>query len=31
VNGMELSPDGDYLLLCETGRATIHKYYLKGM
>lgn len=30
VNGLELSPGGDYLLACETGRATIHKYYLKG-
>lgn len=30
VNGMELSPDGEYLLLCETGRARILKYYLRG-
>jgi sugar lactone lactonase YvrE len=30
VNGMEMSPDGEFLLLCETGRARIHKYYLKG-
>jgi len=25
-----MSPDGEYLLLCETGRARLHKYYLKG-
>ncbi len=30
VNGMEMSPNGEFLLLCETGRARIHKYYLKG-
>ena len=30
VNGLELSPAEDYLLVCETGRARIHKYYLNG-
>ena len=25
-----LSPDEDFLLFTETGRASVHKYYLKG-
>jgi len=30
ANGLELAQDESYLIFCETGRATIHKYYLKG-
>ena len=31
ANGLELAQDESYLIFCETGRATIHKYYLKGL
>jgi len=30
ANGIELDPDEEFLLFSETGRAKIHKYYLKG-
>ncbi|XP_023333407.1 adipocyte plasma membrane-associated protein [Eurytemora carolleeae] len=30
ANGLELSPEEDYILFTETGRARIHKYYLTG-
>ena len=30
ANGIEIDPDEEYILFCETGRAKIHKYYLKG-
>jgi len=30
ANGLELSPEEDFLVYTETGRASVHKYYLKG-
>ena len=30
ANGIELDPTEDFLLFCESGRAKLHKYYLKG-
>jgi len=30
ANGIELSPEEDYLLFTEVGRSRIHKYHLKG-
>jgi len=30
ANGIEIDPSGKYLLICETGRARLHKYYLTG-
>jgi len=30
ANGIEIDPHGEYFLFCESGRAKIHKYYLKG-
>ncbi len=30
TNGVALSPDEDYLLISETGRARIHRFWLKG-
>ena len=30
ANGIEIDPNEEFILFCETGRAKIHKYYLKG-
>lgn len=30
ANGIEIDPEEEFILFCETGRAKIHKYYLKG-
>jgi len=30
ANGIEIDPEEKFILFCETGRAKIHKYYLKG-
>ncbi len=30
TNGVALSPDEDYLLIAETGRARLHRHWLKG-
>lgn len=30
ANGIELDPAEEFLLFCESGRAKLHKYYLKG-
>ena len=30
ANGIEMSPDENYLLYTETGRAKLHKYHLSG-
>ena len=30
ANGIELDPSEDFLLFSESGRARLHKYYLKG-
>ena len=30
ANGIELDPSEEFLLFCESGRARLHKYYLKG-
>ena len=30
ANGIELDPSEEFLLFSETGRARLHKYYLKG-
>ena len=29
-NGIELDPSEEFFLFCESGRARLHKYYLKG-
>jgi len=30
ANGIEMDPEEKFLIFCETGRARLHKYYLKG-
>ena len=30
ANGLAMDPNGEYLLIAETGRAAIHKHYLNG-
>ena len=30
ANGIEMSPGEEYLIVCESGRAKLHKYFLKG-
>ena len=30
ANGLELDPSEDFLIFCESGRARLHKYHLKG-
>jgi len=30
ANGIELDPEEEFLIFCESGRARLHKFYLKG-